>query len=276
MDHIDIERILEENFSKKSSIFIVDFIHRGDLDLRSYEKGQVVFPYSPMLSILARGARRVSSSDEETSLTMPESVFLKILEDMEASEFKITKLEMVGKGSEKVLFNSKNFYIDYDIVEKLLNYGFTLKNCIFHKNGSFIGVSRYSSLWSNDIKTLGLTSERVAINLDSSLMNFVNLNEIKSNENKVYRAGNILQFKNQFGLLESLLERIGKKRVSLIRKMRNGTSIFYVLDSKRNGGILVQHTYDSIKMRVFAQCSVNLIIDVAEAIEKSGGVFIGR
>ncbi len=276
MEHLNLKELIRTNLPSINGIHVIYFLSERDIDVQDYTRGQLVIPYSSTIRVVAYNSPKGKILQQSFSLTMPESVFLKIVEDMETMGLPPVKLEMVGRGKDRILIESTQNIIEFDAIRRYLEIGFEFRSCQFSDGRRSLSVERKSRLWSNDLEVLGVIGDNVASYLSKSMENFSNLFHTMDREIRVLKRENIMMFSCSLRAFRLARERIGTRRISYMKNLVDDSTILFIPDRKKNGFLILHHSGETLRMKTILPCSVNLMVEVAEAIEKSGGVFIGR
>ncbi len=276
MEQLNLKEIIRTNLRSDKGIHVVYFLSERDIDIHDYCTGQIVIPFSPLIRVVAYNSPRGRILSQSSSLTMPESVFLKIMEDMESIGLIPTRLDMSGRGKDKISIESSQHIIEFDAIRRYLEIGFSFRSCQFSDGTRTLNVERTSRLWSNNIEVLSTISNNVASYLSQAMENFSNLRSNTGRELNVLKREGMMLFSCSQRVLRFARERIGSKKISYSKNLMDDSTVFFIPDKKKEGFIILHHSAETLRIKTIQPCSVNLMIEVVESIEKSGGIFIGR
>lgn len=276
MEQLNLKEIIRTNLRSDKGIHVAYFLSERDMDIHDYGAGQIVVPFSPLIRVVAYNSSKGRFLPQSSGLTMPESVFLEIMEEMESIKMIPTRLDLSGRGKDRISIESSQHIIEFDAIRRYLDIGFSFRSCQFSDGVRTLNVERTSRLWSNNLDLLGTVSNSVASYLSQAMENFSNLRSNTGRELKVLKKEGMMLFSCSQRVLRLARERIGSRRISYSKNLMDDSTVFFIPDRNKEGFIIMHHSAETLRMKTIQPCSVNLMIEVVESIEKSGGIFIGR
>ncbi len=275
MEQIKLSQIIKNNLRGNSGYYIMKFITGLEMSLDGYSTEHIVFPYSENLKIISYRSRKAPKTRENDFLIMPENVFAKLASDMENSGFYPSSVELEGEEGEYFRTSSSRTLISYDVIIKFLKNGFSFKSCTFRKDKTYFGVDRFSRIWSNDRDIISVLGELTAQYLSEALKNFyLNKGAETSIENVILRPY-ISDYSVSSEIVERLKLRLGKRRITLIKRFRNGDTLIYAYASDQSHRIEMVIRQNNMSLVSMNSTDLNTVIEMSEIVEKAGGVFVG-
>lgn len=276
LEQLNLKEIIRTNLRSDRGIQVLYFLSERDVDIHDYGTGHIVIPFSPLIRVVAYNSLRGKIQGQSSNLIMPESVFMKIMEDMESIGMLPVKLEMSGRGKDRISTQSTQHIIEYDAIRRYLEIGFSFRSCQFSDGTRTLNVERSSRLWSNSVDLISTIGNNVATYLSQAMQNFVDSRIGTGRDVNVLKRESMMMFTCSPRVLRFTRERIGHKKISYSGKLMDDSSLFFIPDKEKEGFIILHHLDETLRMKTIQPCSTNLMIDIVESIEKSGGVFIGR
>ena len=267
--------MIKNNLRGNSGYYIMKFITGQEMSLDGYSSEHIVFPYSENLKIISYRSRKTPKIRESDFLIMPENVFARLASDMEGSGFYPSTVELEGEEGEYLGASSAMTLISYDVIFKFLKNGFSFRTCVFRKDRTYFGVDRFSRIWSNDREIISTMGELTAQYLSEALKNFpLNRSAESTTENMIQRPY-ISDYSANSEVFERLKLRLGKRRITLSRRFRNGENLIYAFASNQTHRIEIAFTGTNLSLVSMNSTDLNTLIVMSEIVEKAGGIFVG-
>ena len=269
----NIEEILQSNVKKEGGHYILKFIY-GPLphEFDNY----ITIPFQGQLNILSPLRTNRSGKLSTPYLKLPQAAFRKLLSDMEESDFRITSISMQKSRDEYFRMNNcAQVELSFNNVVSLLENGYQFSQCVFTREDDIFGVNSQSQIWSSQkslVSVMGNTLAKYTMEIIGSLEKFLNVDSYGT-ESTI--SHNTIKYGVNNDTISTFLDRVGRKRINIIRKGpgKNTSTIFWT--HSRRSIINVYFTGDIGYILSLPNTDINTLIETAEIMESSGGIYIG-
>jgi hypothetical protein len=269
----NIEEILESNVRRSDGFYVLRYVY-GPLPHRYDE--YIAIPFHGDLRLLSPMKGDKSGDDIESFIKLPISSLTRVMSDMEESGFSISSLDMQKTREEYIRMNNcLDVGLDYASITSLLESGFHFNSCTFMKEGVILGINSRSRLWSNDRNLLSVVGNGLA----NQMMDVINGFEkyIISDAPTVH--GTVSHQAIAYGSFDDTLSRfvetVGKRRTNLYRKMKGKTAYITFWTHSTSNIIMASFSGNKAYLVPLASTDLNTVMESAEIMENSGGIFLG-
>ncbi len=276
MEQIKLSKLLQNNLKNGRGNYFMKFLMDQEIDIEKYSQDQIIFPYSERLKIVTYKKRGKLGEEKSNYLVMPESVFILVMADMESSGFHTSSIDLQGQGEQYIKASAGRGLISYDMVHNFLKNGFSFLSCVFKKENMFIGIDRFSRIWSNDLAVISMTGELIGSYLTEALKNFLIPAKMEYSEEKLLTKTQISNYSAEDNIVENIRARLGRKKINYFKKFRDGSFLIYAYTENKSSIMGIFYRNNILSIIPMESTDLNTMIEMSEIVEKSGGVFIGR
>ncbi len=236
----------------------------------------ITIPFQGNLNILSPLRTNRSGKLVAPYLKLPQAAFRKLLSDMEESGFRITSINMQKSRDEYFRMNNcTEVELSFSNVASLLENGYQFSQCVFTREDAILGVNSQSQIWSDQkslVSAMGNTLARYTMEIIGSLEKFLNTDSYGI-EGTI--SHNTITYGVYDETLSRFMEMVGRKKINMIRRGPGKTVSITFWTHSRNNIINAYFTGDTGYILTFPGTDINTLIETAEIMESSGGIYIG-